>query len=335
MFNIEELEKQYNIKILYLTKLGSHLYGTNNENSDTDYKGIYLPSKESLLLKQDQDFIKLDTNNTNQKNTSLDIDCHLDSLHKWLHLLEKGETSAIDTLFSMWSKDTIVYKFINTWSLFSFVDYVKNHYLKLITSKPHAFVGYCLSQVKKYNIKGERYKELVSFITFLKTFNISNNNRIETLKSWIQQHISDYKYIKYVEAPAPRGTPGNWLYLEILGRKYSPTVSIEYLLEACQKLEQGYGSRVTNTEIDWKALSHAVRVILEIEELLTTSKIVFPLSQAPYIYSIKQGKEDFDDVIQFITQKIEIIDNLLEVTALPHSVDISFQKKTILSLYGE
>ena len=29
---------------------GSHLYGTNTENSDTDYKGIYLPSKNDCYL---------------------------------------------------------------------------------------------------------------------------------------------------------------------------------------------------------------------------------------------------------------------------------------------
>jgi predicted nucleotidyltransferase len=31
--------------LLYLTKFGSHLYGTNGPNSDADYKGFYLPSK--------------------------------------------------------------------------------------------------------------------------------------------------------------------------------------------------------------------------------------------------------------------------------------------------
>ena len=51
-------------KLLLLTKSGSQLYGTNTPNSDTDYKGVYLPSKESLILQKTVDFLKLDTNNT-------------------------------------------------------------------------------------------------------------------------------------------------------------------------------------------------------------------------------------------------------------------------------
>ena len=30
--------------IIVLMKFGSHLYGTNTENSDTDLKGIYMPT---------------------------------------------------------------------------------------------------------------------------------------------------------------------------------------------------------------------------------------------------------------------------------------------------
>ncbi len=32
--------------IIFLTKFGSHLYGTNTP----DYKGIFIPTKEQLLL---------------------------------------------------------------------------------------------------------------------------------------------------------------------------------------------------------------------------------------------------------------------------------------------
>lgn len=31
-------------------KFGSHLYGTNTEDSDVDYKGVFLPSKKEILL---------------------------------------------------------------------------------------------------------------------------------------------------------------------------------------------------------------------------------------------------------------------------------------------
>jgi predicted nucleotidyltransferase len=34
------------MNLIVKTIFGSRLYGTNNEESDLDYKGIYLPTKE-------------------------------------------------------------------------------------------------------------------------------------------------------------------------------------------------------------------------------------------------------------------------------------------------
>ena len=31
-------------------KFGSHLYGTDTEDSDVDYKGVFLPAKKEILL---------------------------------------------------------------------------------------------------------------------------------------------------------------------------------------------------------------------------------------------------------------------------------------------
>ena len=37
-------------QIICLMKFGSHLYGTNTTDSDTDYKGVYMPTKRQILL---------------------------------------------------------------------------------------------------------------------------------------------------------------------------------------------------------------------------------------------------------------------------------------------
>jgi len=158
---IAQTEAKYNVTILYVSRSGSYLYGTNGPDSDEDFKGIYIPNQSDRLLGTDIPYINLDTNPTNQANTPDDIDCHLDSIHKFFHLLAKGETGAMDTLFSMWS-DSVVFSHTN------FVDWCKANYLQLITSNPHAFIGYAISQATKNGIKGERFKELGTFIKNLK-----------------------------------------------------------------------------------------------------------------------------------------------------------------------
>ena len=41
---IKNFENQYNYRVVYVTQYGSKLYGTDNPNSDTDYKGIFIPN---------------------------------------------------------------------------------------------------------------------------------------------------------------------------------------------------------------------------------------------------------------------------------------------------
>jgi len=65
---IKDIEKKYNIKILYISLYGSHLFGANDEHSDMDYKGVYIANKEDILFKRDLDFINQGTNKSNKIN---------------------------------------------------------------------------------------------------------------------------------------------------------------------------------------------------------------------------------------------------------------------------
>src|SRR6056297_3686368 len=85
-------------KLIYLSEFGSSLYGTNSENSDIDYKGIFLPNKRELLLGKKMKSYTYSSGNDKGKNTKNDVDIQLWSLHYFIELLSKGETGAIDLL---------------------------------------------------------------------------------------------------------------------------------------------------------------------------------------------------------------------------------------------
>jgi len=331
---ITQTEAKYDVTILYVTRSGSHLYGTNGPASDEDFKGIYIPNQSDRLLGTDVPYINLDTNPTNQANTPDDIDCHLDSIHKFFHLLAKGETGAMDTLFSMWS-DSVVFSHTD------FVDWCKANYLQLITSNPHAFIGYAIGQSKKYNIRGERYNELVKFNGFLESLNFAitllGDCKLDDAYPQILAELDNYKHIKYVQAPAPRGTTGNWTYLEVLGKKFAPTITLEYLQDKLIDMQEQYGDRARKAvdNIDWKALSHALRVVLEVRELLSTNFIKFPLHDRNHLKAVKQGRILVDDVIGDLSSKITEVDELLKSTTLPAKQDADLVNSYILSLYKE
>jgi len=148
---------------------------------------------------------------------------------------------------------------------------------------------------------------------------------------------SDYKHIKYVQAPAPRGTTGNWTYLEVLGKKFAPTVTLEYLQAKLIDMQEQYGDRARKAvdNIDWKALSHALRVVLEVRELLSTNFIKFPLRDRVYLKYIKVGELPVDDVIASLEMYIGDVDELLKTTTLPAKQNTDLVNSYILSLYKE
>ena len=54
---IKQLKPLINGKLIYLSQYGSHLYGLNTENSDLDFRGVYVPTLEDIILKKDKDEI--------------------------------------------------------------------------------------------------------------------------------------------------------------------------------------------------------------------------------------------------------------------------------------
>ena len=77
---------------------GSHLYGTSSPTSDRDYKGIFMPSREQILLQRVPHSINDSTKHGTDKNTPEDTDREQYSLHYFLYLACEGETVALDML---------------------------------------------------------------------------------------------------------------------------------------------------------------------------------------------------------------------------------------------
>jgi len=84
--------------------------------------------------------------------------------------------------------------------------------------------------------------------------------------------------------------------------------------------------------VDFKALSHAVRVISEVEELLDDGFITFPLKNRVYITSIKEGNETLEEVMDYLDVKLDEVNQKLEQSDLPQKSDEAFIDDFILAL---
>ena len=128
-------------------KFGSHLYGTNTEDSDVDYKGVFLPDKRDILLNQIPKCRSISTGNDLMKNSPDDVDEEIYSLHYFIKLACDGQTVAIDMLHA---PDNMLIESSDIWN--KIVKQKQRFYTKNLNS----FVNYARRQASKYGIKGSR-----------------------------------------------------------------------------------------------------------------------------------------------------------------------------------
>jgi len=314
-------------KILYLSFFGSKLYGTDTENSDTDLKGIFLPSKHSCFM---LNAVKQYTSKAKEgKNSKDDIDITLYSLQYFLELLSNGDTGAMDLFFSMYSSKTIIHQEPH------FTNLLKSDKEKLITKNPSAFFGYIMGQVSSYGIRGSRYGDLLQF----KQSIIDYKNQQCATPNFIEDYINsncytnrNFKYVTVVEKP-------EHYYLSVCGKLYPFNRALDLLLPDINKLIESYGERAKKANkdggIDWKAVSHAYRVLFQLTELCKTGSIAFPLSYADDIRKIKLCKDEslLEQVLEDIADNITNVEYLLLTSNLQEKADAELIKLLIIVSY--
>jgi len=80
-----------------------------------------------------------------------------------------------------------------------------------------------------------------------------------------------------------------------------------------------------NKNIDWKAVSHALRAAYQTKEILTEGTITFPLRNADFLRKIKQGKLDYlSEVGPLLETLMEEVESLAVASNLPETVDRKF-----------
>lgn len=321
----EKFEKQYpEYKMLFLTQVGSTLYGTNSEGSDVDLKGVFVPSEQDVLLKRDPEHWTNNTNNTNTKNTAEDVDCQLFSVYKFFDLLEKGETGAVDLLFSVFREDTTVMKET------VFTDFLMKNYTQLIPRRMSAFVGYSVGQSKRYGMKGKRYKELLDFTDHFASVVLSETTTIAEVKEELKAHIAEagYEYVSIEEKATTRDGSKTADYLVVNGRSFLETNKFKYVLERLNEIKNTYGHRSEKAAmgVDAKALSHALRVMLEAVELLDTGMVKFPLAYADEVKAVKYSdmsddSAEFERLMNRLTELTETVDEKMKTSTLPEKMN--------------
>ena len=90
-----------------------------------------------------------------------------------------------------------------------------------------------------------------------------------------------------------------------------------------------------NEGVDWKALSHAVRIGHQAIEFLTYHHITFPRPEAQHLLAIKQGQISFQQVAEEIEQLLIGVQEAEKLSSLPENYDQRLIDDFLEQLYLE
>ena len=297
------------MRIIVKMKFGAHLYGTATPDSDVDYKGIFLPTKEQLLLGRIPKSHNYSTGREESRNTKNDIDIELYSFHYFIKLACDGQTVAMDMLHA---PENMILQKSNIWAAI-----VKNKQ-KFYTKNLRSFIDYARRQASKYGIKGSRINAALQVLEILKKEDSSKKMR----EVWNQLPRVEHCYDV---APDPNGMR----QYQVCGKSFQESATIGYVIPIVEKFYNDYGRRAKlaaeNKNIDWKAVSHALRAAYQTKEILTENTINFPLRTADFLIKVKQGKLDYlSEVGPELETLMEEVERLAFASNLPETVDRKF-----------
>jgi hypothetical protein len=316
-----------NEQIIVRIEFGSHLYGTSTSASDHDYKSVYVPCAEDILLQRVKgSFGHKVKRYEGEKNSPEDTDDELYSLQRYLGLLAEGQTVTIDMLFT--PKPLIM---TPLWQE------IRANKDLLLTKRSAAFAGYCRTQANKYGIKGSRVaaaKEAADFFR-AQLERLGTTAKLHEIADLLPSLAGEHTHIVQVDI-----TPGNTeCFIDCCNRKVSFGNTIKAASEIYSWIYDNYGKRAklaqTNEGIDWKALSHAVRVANEALELLATANVTFPLPNAAHILEIKRGLLPYETVAEEIEGLLEAVERASEISALRDDPDQGFIDALVCRVHGQ
>ena len=360
---IKQIIEQLNIpgELIYLTQFGSHLYGTNTENSDLDFRGVFIPTIDDLILHKDKDEINeeltlFEIRDEYNKNPviytkepktlisswhlkQIKVDIKIFSLQKFIQLCSKADTNALDLLFSynperkdiqqyVYNKEQYYENGILAHPYIPFIEFLINRGKLINTDRLESPITYAFKQATKYGLKGKRRLIMMQILEKAKL--LSDIHTVEDILPLIENMFDD-KYLR-IDELYNKGKMEKYLF--VCGVQHQFNLSIEKFKQRLQdKIDKEYTSQRTIDAADgndWKALSHAIRILFEIKQLLEIQTIQFPVD--PIVKQIKLGQISREDIDNLFDNTFQDIMEQIKQNKLNWKYDEEFWNDFLLSV---
>lgn len=328
---------------LFKTMFGSRLYGTNTPTSDVDWKEVFLPAIDQLLIGRKPTNVVVSTGGDHVRNTKDDIDNEYIPIQVFANDFIGGQTYAIELAYSVLaSRKTAGQKVYDN----EFIYFVWELTETFLTSNIKAMVGYAMNQAQIYGIKGTRLASVRAFSEYLDDILNTNQHsptaKLEVLDDWIKANETKYLFKTDYAISDTEKRPA----LSLLEKVYPYQITLAEAHERTKTLISKYGSRAHDAEtakgMDWKATAHAVRITKQAIRILNDGCLDFPFQdrEVEFLLSIKNGERSVEEVQGILEALFVELDEAKEKTKLPAkdvAMEEAFERwlqKWMLRFYG-
>jgi hypothetical protein len=310
---------------LFTVLTGSHLYGTATEKSDFDYKAVCLPALDDLLLntqvtnrKEKPEGLK-----AGDKMLAGESETEYLPLQVFFNDFFNGQTYALEVAFA-----TAQYKHTSQalfkenwmWMMQEMLD-------KFLTKNVKKMVGYAVAQSKLYGLKTERYSTLSETLRVLNQYGYEFAHELfpsqdkATFRDCplLVERLLALKHVKMCEILNASGGTEMAPALDICGKQFPLTNRVITVVKSLEKSVLNYGERVKEFEgegVDWKALSHAIRITEQVLELCGTGKLEFPRPNAKFLLDVKSGKVPLAEATAYLELTFSKVDEAVASSVL-------------------
>lgn len=314
-------------------RYGSQLYGTATPASDLDLKSVVVPEARLILLQRAPASVQDHRAKApGERNTAGDVDREAIALHRFLALLAEGQPMAIEMLFAPRAAMTG-----DPDPLWAEIRACRD---RLLTRDAESFLGYCRAQANRFAIRGSRLAAIRAIVAWFDQAIARHGRdaRLGDAAGDLPAFIAAERlaHTAIVEIPDVRGLPLR--HLDCCNRKAPFTASLKEARAIWARLVDGYGGRAKQVEseggIDWKALSHAVRIGREAVDYLATGRLEFPLPYAAHLLAIRRAELAFEAVADEIERLLAEAEAAASASPLPEAADQGLIDDLVCHAYG-
>lgn len=292
--------------IMFIVEYGSRLYGTSTPASDTDLKAIFLPDIDDVLLGKRMSSTKarFDAEGVKITDDSLPmpsngVETEFIPFQTFVRDFVQGQTYAVECAFAILNQGASSPSKLSQREydlVFLLVHTFKN-------AEVYSMVSFAQKQTFDYVRRGERLNHLEAVESSLMEamMHFFGDAAMPRLDTWLgtTQILDVIAADTGLKTSVSVNNNKSQRTLELNGRSYLESTRLDHILEQVRKQIAKFGERSTaaaETVVDFKSLSHAVRVYQQSIELLDTGGITFPRPNAEELLKIKQGLANLEEV---------------------------------------